>query len=135
MAEENQYTPAAGAGNVPSAPPDAFDLSLMGEVEQLIKEKERHKNPSLTLNALAGELNVKQNYISNAINRCRECNFNTYINEYRIKEAIRIISSNNPDKIPVEELSFVVEFNNRSVFSRTFKKITGLPLTSFIKSA
>jgi YesN/AraC family two-component response regulator len=123
---ESQYTQ--------NALPDPFDLSLMDEIERFIKDKKLYKNPSLTLDILSNELKIKRNYISNAINRCRKVNFNTYINEYRIKEAIWIISDNSQKKISVEDVAFDVGFNSRSVFSRTFKKITGLSPISFIQN-
>lgn len=125
-------TPAAGTPAI--AEPDIYDLSLMNEIEQLIKEKKRYKDSSLSLEILAKELKVKRNYISSAINRCRQVNFNTYINEYRIKEAVQIISGSRHEKISIKELSFDVGFNDRSVFSRTFKKITGLSPNTFIQN-
>jgi AraC-like DNA-binding protein len=128
--EEEKDTQAARG----EAPPDASDLILMEEVEQLINKKKLYKNAALTLDILSNELNVKRNYISNAINRCRKTNFNTYINEYRIKEAIKIISSDNRWKKSVEDIAFEVGFGSRSVFSRTFKKITGLSPVSFINN-
>jgi AraC-like DNA-binding protein len=114
--------------------PDASDLSLMKEIELLISGKELYKNPALTLDILAKELQVKRNYVSRAINRCRNINFNAYINEYRIKEAIQILSGSNHGKKSIEDIALQVGFNDRSVFSRAFKKITGLPPGSFISN-
>ncbi|MDR2652779.1 MAG: AraC family transcriptional regulator [Prevotellaceae bacterium] len=114
--------------------PDSSDLTLMEEIERLINEKKLYKNYNLTLDILSNELKINRNYISNAINRCRRINFNAYINEYRIKEAIMMISSENCRKTSIEDIAFEVGFSNRSVFSRTFKKITGLSPMSFINN-
>jgi YesN/AraC family two-component response regulator len=87
------------------------------------------KNSELTLDILAQKIHVNRNSLSHAINAVTGKNFNSFVNEYRIKEALRIISKTpNPY---MEELYAQVGFRSRTSFYRTFKQITGLSPREF----
>jgi putative ABC transport system permease protein len=58
-------------------------------------------------------------------------NFATYVNEYRIKEAIRLLSENSNDTISYQNVAFDVGFNDQRNFNRVFKKMTGLTPSEF----
>jgi AraC-like DNA-binding protein len=111
--------------------PDKADYILMEAIEQLMNEQKLYKDSGVTLFSVAEKLKVSRNYVSNAINHCTGKNFNTYINEYRIKEAIHILSENQRSRLSVDDIASEAGFNDRHIFSRTFKKITGLSPTSF----
>lgn len=112
-------------------PPTEEELLLMEEVTALIEKDEIYKDLDLTLDMLAKKLNVKRNYLSKAINHITGKNFNTYINEYRVKEAIRILSDKKSDIISIDAIALEVGFNNRISFYQSFKKITGLSPSEF----
>ena len=48
--------------------------------------------------------------------------FTQFVNEFRIRQAIRLIASGNKS---ISEISFDVGFNNFSHFNKQFKKVTG----------
>jgi len=75
-------------------------------------------------------MKVNRTYISRAINQCTGKNFSTFINEYRIKEAI-LIMSEDAEKYSFEGLGYEVGFNDRKTFYNAFKKITGLSPSDF----
>jgi len=81
-----------------------------------------------TVDMLAQKLGLKRYNVSIAINRCTQKNFNTLINEYRIKEAILSLSNK---KFTVDQIAFDCGFSDRKSFYRIFKKITGLSPTEF----
>jgi AraC-like DNA-binding protein/Flp pilus assembly protein TadD len=114
--------------------PDKTDEAVMNEIYKLM-ENDIYKDCHLTLDMLAEQTGYHSNYISNAINRCTGKNFKTYINEYRIKAAIRILSDkSNSKNITVDAVAFDSGFSDRKNFHRVFKKITGLSPTDFKNS-
>ena len=117
-----------------NVPPDDVDLLIMKEIENLILEEKLYRDTSLSVDLLANKLGAKRYNVSIAINRCMKKSFNTYINEFRIKEAIQILSKNSVNAIKIDTVAFDVGFNDRHNFYRVFKKITGLSPTEFQKS-
>jgi AraC-like DNA-binding protein len=114
----------------PSTAPDEFDVSIMNSIDEVMLREKLYTDTALSLDMLAKKLNMKRNHISEAINRCTNKNFNNYVNEYRIKEAIHILSKKDAG-ITIDQLSYNVGFNDRFNFYRIFKKITGLSPTEF----
>ena len=104
---------------------------ILEDIENLMSEKKLYKNANLTLDNLANETGYNRYYVSIAINRYLNKNFSTYVNEYRVKEAIRLIS--NPDfmEMKFEEISIASGFSDRTSLHRAFRKITGLSPGSF----
>jgi len=97
-------------------------------VEDYMIKTKCYCNADLTLEQLTKELGVNRTYLSNAINKENE-NFTTFINNYRIRYAIRILSKQNDNNI--EEVALKVGFNNRKSFYNAFKTSTGLSPTQF----
>jgi len=111
--------------------PDAEDVILMKDLHELIKNEKVFKELDLTLESLSKQMNINRNYLSKAINKTTGKNFNTFINEYRIKEAIKIMSDEKSDLISIDAIALEVGFNNRISFYQSFKKITGLTPSDF----
>jgi YesN/AraC family two-component response regulator len=111
-----------------------YDLALMKEIEQVILEHKLYRDAELSIDLLARKLGAKRLYVSNAINHCMKKSFNTFINEYRIKEAIRLLSTNALHTYTIESIGMDVGFNNRQHFHRVFKKTTGLSPLDFKKN-
>lgn len=111
--------------------PTKEDVALMKQVHELVTKDKIYKDMELTLDALAKRMNVNRNYLSKAINKTTNKNFNTYINEYRVKEAIKILSSKKADLMSIDAIAFDSGFNNRTSFYQSFKKITGLSPSDF----
>ena len=111
--------------------PDVEDVQLIQQVHELIKKDKIFKDLDLSLDSLSKQINVNRNYLSKAINRTTGKNFNTYINEYRIKEAIKIMSDAKSDFISLDAIALEVGFSNRTTFYQAFKKVTGLTPSDF----
>jgi len=111
--------------------PDEVDFLIMKDIEQLMVEEKLYREHSLTVNCLALKLGAKRHYVSEAINHCFKKSFNTYINEYRINEAIQLLSKQDTDSLTIDSIALDIGFNNRLSFYRVFKKMTGLSPTEF----
>jgi AraC-like DNA-binding protein len=95
--------------------------ALLQKLEQVMTEGELFKNPNLTLNELAKVVNVSGHQLSQVLNDHLGNNFSSYINEYRINEACKMMEANNP--FSLEAIGYEVGFNSKSTFYTAFKKI------------
>lgn len=119
-------TPAPSA-----ASPDPADRIIMEKVEQLMNEKMLYTNAGLSLDGLASELGLDRRHVSCAINACSGKNFFAYVNEYRMKEAIRLMSDADNKNQTIDAIAFDSGFNDRKTFHRIFKQFTGLTPGAF----
>lgn len=85
---------------------------------------------------LAKLINSQYGYVSQVINERYDCNFNSFLNKYRIREACRrFTDTENYGNYTVEAISESVGFRSRTSFTSVFKKITGLTPASYRKEA
>jgi AraC-like DNA-binding protein len=111
--------------------PDEVDFLLMKDIEKLMLEDKLYRNTELSVDLVARKLGVKKHYVPLAISSCMNKSFNTFVNEYRIKEAILLLSNNDTQKFTIDSIAFDVGFTDRYNFYRVFKKMTGLSPTEF----
>lgn len=118
----------------PVLSPNVADRTIMEKIEQLMEEKRLFTNADLSLNTLATELGLDRRHVSNAINVCTNKNFFSYLNEYRVKEAIRLLSVADKLNLTIDSIAFDSGFNDRRTFHRVFKQFTGLTPGAFKES-
>jgi len=112
--------------NKTSCKPNADDQQLFEQLNRLVVERQIHLNPDVTLDYVASLLEVNRKYLSYAINRCTGYNFSTFINEFRVKEAVRIMTDINlSHNLSIDGIASEAGFNNRTTLYRAFKKATG----------
>jgi len=99
-----------------------------------MQEEKVYQDNTLTVDSLAHRIGAKRHHVSVAINRCTKNNFSSFVNEYRIKEAIRILSEKNFQPYSIDGIAFDLGFTDRQNFYRVFKKTTGLSPTEFRKN-
>lgn len=110
------------------------DKVILESIEKSIHDHKLYKRTDLTLDMLTSIAGFNRYYISGALNRCAGKNFNTYINEYRVKEAVRLLSDTTYSNKTFEEIAFDSGFNDRTSFYRAFKKVTGISPGDFRKN-
>lgn len=110
------------------------DQLIMESIEKEMIEKDLYKRANLSLDLFAAETGINRYYISGALNRSTGKNFSTYVNEYRIKEAIRIMSGPTNKNLTIDKIAYDAGFNDRQSFHRVFKKKTGLSPSDFRKN-
>ncbi len=87
-------------------------------------------DPELSLKTVSKHSGVHQRVITETIAQRFNCNFKTYINQIRIKEAQRLLRESN---LNISEIAYNVGFNSPSNFNRVFKNLTGKNPTEFIR--
>lgn len=108
--------------------------TLANSLNSLVIEQKLFLNQDISLQQLSALLRTNRSYLSRAINVEYECNFHTYINNLRIKEAISLISEGDHKLLTLEAIAGQVGFNNRTSFALAFKKYTGVSPSFFIKN-
>lgn len=109
--------------------PTSFSNEMFTKLTTHITTNQSFKNNEIKLSDLAAELSLSPHQLSQIINQKANQNFSEFINTYRMKEALKLISQ--IDRI--NQLAFEVGFNNRTTFNKVFKKTTGLTPTEYKK--
>ena len=110
------------------------DLAVMSRIFSFVVGQKQYTLPGFNLELLSEHLGINRKYLSKAINSTTGKNFNTYINEYRVKEAIRLLSNPANTLLSVDDIGIRVGFSNRSSFYESFRKMTGISPSQFKKT-
>jgi len=103
---------------------DSTEAAILSEkLENIMNAKSLYKNPNLSLQDVSQEMNISTHQLSQFLNNNLNKNFTSFVNEFRINEACKIITSN--DKLTLESVGYDVGFNSKSTFFAAFKKHTG----------
>ncbi|MEE9364412.1 MAG: AraC family transcriptional regulator [Cellulophaga sp.] len=94
-------------------------------LKSYIEKNQPFLRPSLTIKELANEIRMETQDLSILINRYIGKHFFDFINEYRIKMAIKILQNPNRKSSHILEILYEVGFNSKSSFHRAFRKYTG----------
>lgn len=95
------------------------------KLTQYMESDKAYLNPEISLETAAKDISVNPRMLSQLINESYHCNFNSYVNEFRIKVCLEQLSI--PDnKKTILEVLYESGFNSKSVFYAEFKKQTGL---------
>lgn len=105
------------------------------QLEKIISERKLFLDENMSLPKLAGVLNIHPNYLSQVINEKFQMNFYDFINLYRIEEFKRIVVIEKNKNKTFFALAFDCGFNSKASFNNSFKKLTGITPSEFVKSA
>ena len=98
---------------------------VVNKASNYIVSSEAYKNKELTIVDISENLNIHPRRISTAINKIRKQNFNSYINEFRINKAKKLILNQKMDNLSIDGIGDEVGFHSKSVFYYAFKNNTG----------
>ena len=107
---------------------------LIKGINYLMEEKKFFKNKQFTIRDFAKELNTNRNYVSQIINEYFQTNFNNFVNEYRVKEARKLLISQENNQYTIEAIGNMVGFHSKATFNNSFKKFTGVTPSFFRKN-
>lgn len=102
-------------------------------LENAILGKALYKDPNLKLSDLAKAINISVHQLSQLLNDNIGKSFSTYINEYRIHEACRLINTNG--HLTFEAIGYEVGYNSKSTFYAAFRKIKATTPALYKESA
>ncbi|WP_197488938.1 helix-turn-helix domain-containing protein [Flavobacterium succinicans] len=87
-----------------------------------------------SISQLANDTNIPTHHLSLLINEEYGCNYNDYINRYRINYFIENRYKNEWRTFSLEGLAYQSGFNSRNAFTTSFKKFTNESPTTFFKN-
>ncbi|KIA89391.1 helix-turn-helix domain-containing protein [Kaistella jeonii] len=102
---------------------------------QQFEESKKYLDNKMSLAILSAHLETNTKYVSEIINKYKDKNFNTYINELRIKHVIQLLSE---DRSYLQyKISYIAEiggFTSHSAFTNIFKSVTGMSPQEYMQT-
>jgi AraC-like DNA-binding protein len=116
----------------------ALDELMMNEYEFALRDHmDKSKlflNAEISLEDLSKETKIPKHHLTQLLNERFKQNFYSFINEYRIREAVKALE--NPAKeVNILSLAYDCGFNSKSSFNKYFKKLTDHTPSSYRKKA
>jgi YesN/AraC family two-component response regulator len=103
---------------------------LMDEMQEkimnIIVMQKKYRDKNYSAKSLAEDLGTNTRYISAVVNVRFHTNYTSFINKYRIDEAMTLLVDKRYQDLRMEEVSDMVGFANRQSFYASFYKITGI---------
>ena len=98
---------------------------LYQKIVDVVIIKKKYKDPNFSSRDLAKLLKTNTRYLSAVVNSRFGMNYSCLLNEYRIKDALRLLADKKNNEKNVEEISAMVGFANRQSFYAAFYRIVG----------
>ena len=103
---------------------------LMDEMKEkilkIIVMEKKYKDKEYSAKKLAEELGTNTRYISAVVNVRFHMNYTSFVNKFRIEEAMTILVDKRYTGLRMEEVSDMVGFSNRQSFYASFYKLMGI---------
>jgi AraC-like DNA-binding protein/Tfp pilus assembly protein PilF len=107
---------------------------LLDKILVLMEDSSIICNTEFSLDKLAELVESNHAYVSQTINSILNKNFRSFLNEYRIREAQRLLLEPDATKYTIEYLAERVGFKSPNAFRNAFKDITGVAPNFYFKS-
>lgn len=115
---------------------DNEEKTLLEKILKAMDDTDMICSYNFTIDKLSFVVDSKQRLVSELISKVYNCNFNSFVGDYRIKEACRrFVDVANYGNLTIEAVGNSVGFKSRSNFVETFKKFTGLTPSKYKKMA
>ncbi len=108
---------------------------LQARIESLMNQEKIYLNPDLSIGILSEYLGTSQKKCSKFFSATLNTNFKQYVNNYRVKEFKRNITSGTYDSWTILSIAFESGFDSKTTFNRVFKQIEGITPSKFIKES
>lgn len=111
---------------------------LMDELKEKILDiiliQKKFKDKNYSAKRLAEDLGTNTRYVSAVVNVKFHMNYTSFVNKYRIDEAMAMLMDQRYEDLSMEEIADLVGFSNRQSFYASFYRITGTTPREFKKT-
>ena len=109
---------------------------LFDQIKRVMDDMSIICKPDFSLQQLADQVGSNYKYVSQVLNECYGKSFKQVLNEQRVREACRMFNDTERyGNLTIEAIAANLGFNSRSNFTVTFKRITGISPSDFMKMA
>ncbi|MCR5131162.1 MAG: helix-turn-helix domain-containing protein [Prevotella sp.] len=98
---------------------------LEERIHHLIYTQKRFRDKKYSAKRLAEDLGTNTRYISAVVNVKFHMNYTSFVNSFRVNEAMNMLTDSRYLKMNMEDISDAVGFANRQSFYAAFYKMTG----------
>lgn len=99
---------------------------LKGKILNIILIQKKYKDKDYSAKKLAEDLSTNTRYISAVVNVKFHMNYTSFVNKYRIEEAMTLLVDKRYQELNMEEISDMVGFANRQSFYASFYKFNNM---------
>ena len=105
---------------------EATHSIFIRSLREYIEKHKPYRDPELTIDTLSKAAQISPRQISSVLNQFAGINFNTFINQFRVEEAQRLLRDESYSHLSILGIGFEVGFNSKATFYSVFKKQTGM---------
>lgn len=109
-----------------------YDDELNIKLIEFMDQEKPFLNPELSLQELAGKLNVSRHQLSAAINKQQNMNFYVFVNKYRVGEVKKLMTNPENKNFKIISLAYDAGFNSKASFNRIFKQLAGITPSEYM---
>ena len=99
---------------------------LQEKIMKIIVFNKKYREKDYSAKQLAEDIGTNTRYISAVVNSRFHCNFTSFVNKYRIDDAMSILVDKRYQDLNVEEVGTMVGFSNRQSFYASFFRVLGM---------
>ena len=99
---------------------------LQEQIMNIIVMQKKYRDKDYSAKKLAEDLGTNTRYISAVVNVRFHMNYTSFVNKYRIDEAMTILVDKRYQNLRMEEVSDMVGFANRQSFYASFYRVVGV---------
>ena len=105
--------------------PELMDQLKDQILEKILIEK-KYKEKDYSAKKLAEDLGTNSRYISAVVNVKFHMNYTSFVNKYRVEEAMTLLADKRYANLTIEQISDMVGFSNRQSFYASFFRVLGI---------
>ncbi|MCK9204861.1 MAG: tetratricopeptide repeat protein [Bacteroidales bacterium] len=109
-------------------------IQIKGLIIRYFNSSKNFLHQNYSIHDLANDLEINRNYVSQVINEKFSKNFSSLLNEYRIREARKILSESSNYKFTIESIAESVGYKSKTTFNNAFKKFVGVTPSFYLNS-
>ena len=99
---------------------------MQEKIMNIIVMQKKYRDKDYSAKKLAEDLGTNTRYISAVVNVRFHMNYTSFVNKYRIDEAMTILVDKRFQNLRMEEVSDMVGFANRQSFYASFYRVMGM---------
>ena len=99
---------------------------MQEQIMNIIVMQKKYRDKDYSAKKLAADIGTNTRYISAVVNVRFHMNYSSFVNKYRIEEAMSILVDKRYQDLDMEDVGFKVGFANRQAFYGSFYRFVGI---------